>query len=449
MKRVLLLIVCVVSALFSVAQDSKVKLYVFDENVYLSGSFYRASSNGKYCVGFTGLGSQSFVWDKDNPSVLEWIPTPEIEGYESNSEVYGVSNNGVMVGIFSDPTAIIENVGAAMVPGMYYNGSWISLERIAGVPTFGSGLDGSAGDVSSDGTKIAGSVYKPNFLLNACLWTNGQLSYSQFTGCDTGQGAKAKAMSDDGSVLGGWAETEEGARRPAIWKPEIVTLGEEGEVLDISPNGKYAVGIVASEPFGMDFKPFVWTEEKGMELISTHDGVPAGYAAGVTDDGTIVGGDAIMSGVNWIIKNGVWYDLDEYLSTFYGFENTSGYILNQIMSVSNDGNVICGYTFSQIPDAGFMVPWVMVIEPEVGVNDHISNDFKVYGKDKMIFVENTSLNNKVDAIAIYDVTGRELKSINNVDEYSQTVDMNGFKSGVYIVKLNVGGTSISKKVSLQ
>lgn len=131
----------------------------------------------------------------------------------------------------------------------------------------------SAFGVNFDGTSIVGSGWNGCTSVSAFLWTRSALGWSprplQHLGI-TGGNNRASVISDDGQVVGGFAQFEAADRVAAIWKADGtgVVLDPTGtaisEVLAVSSDGKMVAGPWNATANG----GFYWTEADGVVPIS-------------------------------------------------------------------------------------------------------------------------------------------------------------------------------------
>ena len=360
------------TAAVNIVQAGKVwkdtELKVFTE---LGGTMNKISSNGRYSVGFQ-LYNWSFMVDNDTWRTTI-ITSPEVEtadGLTEECNVYDISNDGTMMGKFYSPDVLKEyrddqgNVYhfSVSIPGIYSNGQWTPLKRLDDVPLEGSGVDGTAHCITGDGTKIGGGLHLGDVHYAPNVWSgSGYGDLVQYQGSQYGQGGMITNISDDGSVMAGWIASEEEIRTPAQWVDgQLMTLGTNGEVMAVSPNGKWTGGI-------NDGTPFVWSRTQGLEVIEVPAGMTGGYVTGISNDGLVIGffyvtGFGQVRYPFVITPDGARYDLDKYLESRYGYtvpENLLGEYadapneyLNTLQDISADGTVICGWS-------AFRQPWII------------------------------------------------------------------------------------------
>jgi uncharacterized membrane protein len=232
-------------------------------------------------------------------------------------------------------------------------GGWVDL----GSPhPAGCDIDVSgAFDISADGLSVVGLVWD-GCTPDAFRWTAaGGFTILQSLGFPFEKGAgrasnRATVISDDGTVIGGFAQAGGVDRMPAIWSAADGTgflldggyADAPGEILSISADGKTAAGIWGNDGF-------VWTRGTGVAFLRRFDlalpGDPV-YPNAMTADGrTIYGG--VGSGFFSIPTAFVWTAPDGMIALAdvaraAGVEVPANLILNSVLGASADGRVLIG-----------------------------------------------------------------------------------------------------------
>ena len=269
------------------------------------------SANGKWACGVKSDGSSAliaFLWD---------LTSNEITSLGVNTQVYGVSNDGVAVGLF--PCDGASSNGATMtVPGYWQDGEWHRLD-ISSVNSDGSG--GEAYCISPDGQYIGGAIYIDN-VFSPVLWKNGELVHV----LNNGLAGLVQSMTNDGSLFGGWGYTSESrsTRQPVLWDANGQTTVLNGTtinpyqaVYDFTSDGKYALFI--GDVNDGENKSLV-----GLHDLTTGKDIPLPYCTddhrdvvmyGLSDSLSAVGFETEMSMSTFpiIYKNGKTMKLESYL----------------------------------------------------------------------------------------------------------------------------------------
>lgn len=426
------------------AQTEEVRVHWLDGPDVKGGVMSNVSSNGRYAVGYI-IEVHSYIWDRTTGEVTI-IPRSD-DGY---CEAEDVSNNGVIAGIFANPN-YMEGGKAIACAGIYKNGTWIELPGVPGVEITSFGKP-YAKAISDDGTIVGGSVPTSGLRNSACTWTNGTLD-PLFGGSNLSMlGGAAYAMSGDGKVLGGYLYDADDSKGAAVWNkswtPDYKVLAEVGYVMGISSNGKYVVGeswddVEVDGELETVIRAFVWTEDGGMVYLpSLNKDYPNTSVGSVSDDGTTIIGYAYKSlseRMPIIYKNGVVYELEAYLGEFYNYSNESGNLFFTPMSISASGKTICGW--GQTED-GWRIPWIVTIGNEdlTAVNDVEESNINVWSNGRIINVE--QLSNAITNVEVIDMAGRTIKQLEITDN---RCSIEIAKSGVYVVKVG----NVAKKIIIK
>jgi hypothetical protein len=178
----------------------------------------------------------------------------------ARSLVTGVATNGRM-------SAMLGEVVQASV--------WSDATEWQDLPSpYPTGCDfdvGGAFDISADGSVVVGMAWN-GCTPTAVRWTAAGSSPLAVLGSRSGGGVptnRASVVSDDGTVIAGFAENGDIDRVPALWSADGGRLLDEtmevpGEVLSINANGKTVAGIR-----GLD--GFVWTLGTGFITLPRLD----------------------------------------------------------------------------------------------------------------------------------------------------------------------------------
>lgn len=161
------------------------------------------------------------------------------------------------------------------------------------------------------------------------------------------QSSPASGVSEDGLVVVGSGESVFGGVDEAYrWEDGqieglgFLPVGTESDATDVSANGAVVVGIgVPHNPEENPFLAFRWTETQGMEALGVlrSDGTGFSDAYAVSDDGTVVVGDA--SSDNGIIEAFRWSQSEG----MQGLGDLPGGTFNSnAFGVSADGSVVVG-----------------------------------------------------------------------------------------------------------
>lgn len=428
----------VLSTVSKAESKGTVNVRIFDEEYSFGGSFFGVSSNGRYAVGHSrDFTQQAFIWDRETDEFTR------IEGsYNGIAYANGVSDDGTVVGAYLDETVLSNYGEPAIIPGLWKDGVWLPLERIAGSSLFGQGMDGEAKCISADGRIIGGYLADGNRHYLPAVWIDGVL---QPYGGDPveGQGSFIWAMSQDGSVWGGKAEFESGAASPAVWTQNGKLTRVAGEVWNdeqeyffygitgsISPSGEYAAGYFSYNGASAQ-QPFVWSKDGGRLYIAEE-----GTSTVVTDAGTVYGVDGYL-GSPFIYKEGQINNLTDQLKETYDYLSED--YVQYVLATSRNEFVLAGWTAVEHSMGTVMQPALAVIDAPQGIaSSATENDIQVIVNGNQIRVMNAD---EGADIKLYDMAGRCIVAFQDGREGAYVPS-----PGVYMLKTMNNSNLISRKV---
>ena len=288
--------------------------------------------DGTVIVG-TDFSGQAIMWTEDDG-----------EQVLGAGEAWGVSEDGR---IFAEMINSNGNREAAIIE----NGEITFLGNVEGGGTCDAFLSHGLG-ISADGFTGVGMGWI-NCGTEAFYWTDdsGIVELGQYNGSST----KAQAISGDGQVIGGWAQTSN--RASCLWDREgnITFLGslqggnDYGEVMAISQDGTQVVGYCAGSGANQS-EAYIWTESTGMTGL----GVPPNnaqfnrsQALSISENNTVIGqylylGMTDYRACIWTDSTGIMIDLKEHLID-KGMDGLEDWTLMKGHCVSSDGSVFAGY----------------------------------------------------------------------------------------------------------
>jgi probable HAF family extracellular repeat protein len=208
----------------------------------------------------------------------------------------------------------------------------------------GGAFESEADAVSADGGVIVGFGTRSNDDWEMFRWTaaGGMVGLGDLPGGFFD--SQATGVSADGSVVAGTCSVPAGLEA-CRWTQAggLTGLGDlpggatASEARDISANGAVIVGFGHS---ASGEQAFAWTQTAGMVGLA---GSGSSRALGVSADGAVVVGcaDECSRAVYW--SNGTQIDLETYLES-KGIPLT-GWALDRVEAVSDDGTVIAGHGF--------------------------------------------------------------------------------------------------------
>jgi uncharacterized membrane protein len=311
-----------------------------------AGGVSNISKNGQFVCGMN-YPFPGFIWSNSGGRV-------ELSSGEY-SEAYDVSNNGRVVGRFYDPTLPAPSGNPTLRAAYWENGSWNSLNGLAGLLPLDEMSFTHAYGISADGTTICGMQWRPDWSVEAVVWINGTVTG---LGQTFGENSRANVVSANGSIIAGWNAGPGGSpdRMAYYWNPIPQFIGGfdqtylVGESRGINSDGSVIVG--------GSIWPFIWTEATGIQhVVADSSDYDQGYALGISDNGIIVGFvDPVGGGFNYkgFIKKPNWPDI-VYLSTYIidslGITGYADWDFTFGQAISADGNTIGMTAYTSLGEA--------------------------------------------------------------------------------------------------
>lgn len=287
--------------------------------------------------------------------------TPET-GYLTvdGGQVSNISGNGqVVIGTYMNPADGLNWAATWTVAD-----GWSLMDYLPGgegCNDWGSGYAGSF-----DGTQATGLAWVPSCKAEAFKWTQGVGTLGLGRPSED-RSSRGTDISDDGSMVVGFAEAPFGNRRPAFWTddvtgPQVITADPAipGELLGVNSDGTAACGTMNNEAM-------YWDPVNGIVPIGALPGEFNGSTAtSISDDGKVVGfsGDPFFSfptAIIWTVADGLM-PIADYFATF-NVPTPEGFHYYSCSAVSADGMTFVG---AGIQDGGFFYsPWMVRLDENV------------------------------------------------------------------------------------
>ena len=290
------------------------------------------NGDGTKIVG-TNFNGQAVYWSDSTGTQV--IGVGELWGISDNDRIFGELENDAG----NWEAALIENGETTLLGNIEHGNACDAF--------YSHGLG-----ISSDGLTGVGMGWK-DCKTSAFYWTDdgGIIELGQYNGEST----KAQAVSGNGQLIGGWAQTNN--RATCLWDRDghITLIGslqensDYGEVHAINNNGTQVVGYCSGSA-GNDTEGFIWTEQNGMVGL----GVPSNSAStnrslamDISENNVVVGQYLNMAPIFYKAciyteETGQFVNLQEYLLNL-GMDEIVDWDLQRALCVSNDGNTIAGY----------------------------------------------------------------------------------------------------------
>lgn len=233
---------------------------------------------------------------------------------------------------------------------------WDSRDGVRDIGKLG-GSGAKAVAVSDDGSVVVGnSRYQTSSREHAFRWSSGEGMID--IGTLGGDASYAYAVSADGSVIVGDARIPTGARRAFRWvrgasdgvvgNPQMTDLGSLGGsfsyAMDVSADGAVVVGGSYTKYDNYEHA-FLWTDNKGMEDLGTFFGGCQSVATRVSGDGLVVAG---RSTPLWAKHRAFRWTRAEGMQTVEGWLVNSGVVvpdgwkLTTVTAINHDGSILVG-----------------------------------------------------------------------------------------------------------
>lgn len=314
---------------------------------------YDISENGEY-VAISGFGSGGWLWSKESGSV-------PIYGEEAT--VIAVSEQGVVAGSSRNPEYVID--GLAVMMSGYWNlqtqeWTYLPLNPAAGAPIYSDYT--SSWGMTSDGSVMVGMQYFEGYNYRAFKWS--QAGGYEMIGDVLPEGNRPNGISNDGSVVFGWANLPMASRSPVIWyNNEFIQIDPEtyGEATASSSTGQFVTGHAGEQGF-------LWTPQNGTTFFSNTLNAGVLNPIAVMDDGTVFG----YTAEGWPpfpdsrrafaqLTNGEMISFNDY-ALGRGMADAGEWTFYSINAATPDGNKMIGAGIT--PD-GQNVSFVIDFEAEI------------------------------------------------------------------------------------
>ncbi|NWG28259.1 MAG: hypothetical protein HXY48_06965 [Ignavibacteriaceae bacterium] len=296
------------------------------------GGVSAVSKNGQYVCG-NNYPDLPFIWSETSGKVL-------IGNVES--EVFSVSDNGVVVGRFRDSSFTIGG-NPVLRAGYWANNNWYGFAGITGVPPLDENSFTHAYGINSNGTKAVGMVWHTNWRVEACYWSIPDIGIG-LLGQSGNFNSRANVVSNDGSIIAGWDGEFGGPdRRAFYWDPSPHFMGGfdptylVGESRGMNSDGSVIVG--------GSVWPFKWTASTGLQHVVADSSLYFdGQAISISDNGVIVGYVRFsVQNYQAFIKKPGWNDiilLKDYIPDSLGITSFNNWYFPFGDAISADGNRI-------------------------------------------------------------------------------------------------------------
>jgi uncharacterized membrane protein len=174
-------------------------------------------------------------------------------------------------------------------------------DLLGGLPNASQCSTVSSGfDMSADGSTIVGLSWD-----GCSAGSSRAFKWTQIEGmielAHLGTGSnRASVISDDGTIIAGWAAGNVASRSPAIWTSDssgvYIDPDAQGEIYAINDDGTIVAGRYYDQTMTSGYlEPFIWTASQGVQILPTLPSYPGGHVYDMSaDGGTLVGTSGVV-----------------------------------------------------------------------------------------------------------------------------------------------------------
>jgi uncharacterized membrane protein len=392
-------------------------------NTTISG----VNANGSAAAGYSN--SENFMWIEGS-GVQNIGGLPPANGTGGDVEM---SNDGTkIVGPFLNPASSAKEMSIYDVPSQ----TWTPLGGIGGQN--GDQIS-SAWGISGDGNTVVGLGWLPTGGAHAISWTQNT-GVVDLGSTVTGRSSRADAVSEDGSVIVGWQDSETGFRQAAVWTNGVQQLiyfptGERALAAAAISGDRVWVGGEGSST--NSFQAYRWSEATGLENLGPP--LQAGWrgaTTGISGDGSVIvgfyrpQGPALFgSGFIWTEALGVT-DLNTYANSL-GID-TQGIIMSLPLNISADGTTIVG---AGRDSNNQRVGFILKLEPTIlGVENNATPQEYTFYPNPVRDVLHIKSPAPFERVMLFNINGQLIME-KAASGNNETLNVSGLASGMYIVKV--------------
>ncbi len=359
---------------------------------------YRSLPAGHIIYGLSNSGNFA-TGTNNNGAYLYKSVDSSITGL-NGGEGWGVNDNGVVCGNFSDPNTLFGGQPCT-VAGVNSGGVWTALPLAPGYPPVQTEYS-YAYDIANDGVTVCGMFWKNAGNTRAYIY-NPATAFTYLPYLN--QSSRANYISEDGTVAAGW--WQDASRVPIRWNP-VATALTAGEAQGLNFDGSKFMG----DDNGL---PFVWDATAGLTTIPLPSSATGGAATGITDNGVVIG--YYDSGFTFpMTRTAFLYfpgtGLVDLMSYLLSLGCTTTATPGIPVGISRDGRYMAGNT-SGFPVKGWFVDMGTTINSVATVNTAVLDlavapNPSTVGNVSFSF---TAQGNQIPSITIYDQQGKMIRTL--------------------------------------
>lgn len=311
---------------------------------------------------------------------------------------------------------------------------------------FIGGKDTSAWGMSSNGETLVGLKFLTASQALPIVW-NRKDGIKQLPSTFSGKSARANSVNNDGTMVVGWQDGENGFRKGVYWKNGVQTHikdlqgNEVGEALSVSADGNIIVGFNDPEGYIYNVTTGVYTmvEHPDPEYVSS--------IIAVSDDGNVaVGYSRLWYATNTDGEGFIWFKdkgmvkIEDYVKEA-GFDDKS-FTFVLPTGISPNGKYIggIGINWDEMDLKGFVIK----LKDNLTVTENvIEKNITTISPNPVIDEMTINSKEKINTIEIYNLVGQQVWKSTKVT--TNKIDLNFLNKGVYMIKINTDSTNESIK----
>jgi len=260
-------------------------------------------------------------------------------------------------GAATDTEAIVSGDGSVAVIYARQNGFYIYKNGQYSAVTVPGGYDYAwVYDVNQDGSAWIGALVSVD---SEGYSSNDYVVWNDNVATFLPEGLRPEAISDDGGIVAGIDNYEAGAGKfeGILWSQNEGTIAKFTSpenlfgVEDLSGNGKTVVGSHSTNGSNLkySYEAYRWSKETGFESLGTSQGFEASRANAVNRDGSVVVGYEWDQEVGSIRVASRWSESKGMVS----LGTLDGHTRSMALDVNADGSVVVGSSSGQETEQGF------------------------------------------------------------------------------------------------
>lgn len=292
----------------------------------------------------------------------------------------------------------------------------------------------SAWGMTSDGSAIVGLGWVSAGEAHATKWTEAT-GLVDLGSTVAERSSRANSLTDDGTMVVGWQDNDNGDREGVYWKNGTQTAltddsgNPTGEAVAVTPNGQTIVGFTYDNPF-------IWKDGGSYTLITHPNPDFSGSASAISDDGkTVVGyfrpwnGPAV-DGEGFIYTDAAGrVNLNDYVASL-GMDDL-GITFALPLGISPNGKYIVGIGRTEDDLRGFVIK---LPAPLSTANVNASR-VAIYPNPVGDILHVTNAD-KISTIEIFNMAGQKMSIDTKVSK--EGLNVSALAKGAYIVTVKTG-----------